>query len=70
MKALHNELNYNQGCDEEVGRAGFSNLVPNAQSAIRMVIEELPVIHRNLEKLCSRVRRSDAFTLKWDFAIE
>jgi hypothetical protein len=71
VKALHNELARTiKGAMRKLVEPDFPTFVPNAQSAIRMVMEELPVIHRNLEKLWVESGRSDAFTLKWDFAIE
>ena len=71
VKALHNELARTvKGSMRKLVEPDFPTFVPNAQSAIRMVIEELTVIHRNLEKLWIDSGRTDAFTLEWDFSSE
>jgi len=71
LKALHNELARTvKGSMRKLVEPDFPTFVPNAQSAIRMVIEELTVIHRNLEKLWIDSGRTDAFTLEWDFSSE
>jgi hypothetical protein len=71
VKALHNELARTvKGSMRKLVEPDFPTFVPNAQSAIRMVVEELTVIHRNLEKLWIDSGRTDAFTLEWDFPSE
>ena len=69
VKALHNELARTlKGAMRKLVEPDFPTFVPNAQSAIRMVVEELTVIHRNLEKLWVDSGRKDTFTLKWEFS--
>tara|TARA_B100001250_G_scaffold300075_2_gene261732 strand:- start:12117 stop:12578 length:462 start_codon:yes stop_codon:yes gene_type:complete len=71
VKALHNELARTvKGSMRKLVEPDFPTFVPNAQSAIRMVVEELTVIHRNLEKLWIDSGRTDAFTLEWNFPSE
>ena len=40
--------------------------VPTAQSAIRMVLEELVVVHNNMEKLWADEGKTEPFPLKWN----
>ena len=40
--------------------------VPNAQSAIKMVLEELIVVHNNMEKMWVDEGKTEPFPLEWN----
>lgn len=66
VNALHNELQRTlKSAMRKLVEPDFPTFVPNAQRAISIVLEELVVIHTNLEKLWVADERPDAFPLKW-----
>jgi len=67
VKALHNELQRTlKGAMRKLVEPDFPTFVPNAQRAINIVLDELVVIHTNLDKLWKDAERTDAFPLKWN----
>ncbi len=73
IRALNNELKRTIGDSDSAGarrklvEPSVATFVPNAQSAIKMIMEELVVIHNNVEKLWVEEEKAEAFPLKWNF---
>ncbi len=68
IKAMNNELQRTiKGSMRKLVEPDFPTFVPNAQSAIRMVLEELVVVHNNMEKLWGESGKTEPFPLKWNF---
>ena len=73
IRAMNNELKRtigdgdNAGARRKLVEPDVATFVPNAQSAIKMVLEELVVVHNNMEKLWLAEGKEEAFPLQWNF---
>jgi hypothetical protein len=72
ISAMNNKLKRtigdadNAGARRKLVEPDVPTFVPNAQSAIKMVIEELTVVHNNMEKLWVDEGKTEPFPLKWN----
>ena len=54
------------GLVEKLAGPDVPTFVPNAQSAIKMVLEELIVVHNNMEKMWVDEGKTEPFPLEWN----
>ena len=72
VSALNNKLKRtigdadNAGARRKLVEPDVPTFVPNAQSAIKMVLEELVIVHNNMEKMWVDEGKTEPFPLKWN----
>lgn len=72
INALNNKLKRtigdadNAGARRKLVEPDVPTFVPNAQSAIKMVLEELVLVNNNLNKFWSDEGKKEPFPLDWD----
>ena len=72
ISAMNNKLKRtigdadNAGARRKLVEPDVPTFVPNARSAIKMVLEEFIVVHNNMEKMWVDGGRTEPFPLKWN----
>lgn len=72
VSAMNNKLKRtigdadNAGARRKLVEPDVPTFVPNAQSAIKMVLEELVIVHNNMEKMWVDEGKTEPFPLKWN----